>query len=144
MRRELDRLVGKSVKRPASGASLGFTLTEAVIASAILIVAMVPILKALTTAHVTGTSVERKTHSLSLAQAKLEEIKARSVYNYSAVFVQSSEALEAGYLCTVTDSGPSTELRTIALSVGYDRDGDNSLEAGEVEVTLNTLLAKRW
>lgn len=144
MRRELDRLFGNGVKRHANGVSFGFTLTEAVIASAILIVAMVPILKALTTAHVTGTSIERRTRSLALAQAKLEEIKARSVYNYSAVFVQSSEALEAGYFCTVTDSGPSADLRTIALSVGYDQDGDNSLEAGEIEVTLNTLLAKRW
>jgi type II secretory pathway pseudopilin PulG len=128
----------------ASRARMGFTLTEVVIASAILIVAMVPILKALTTAHVTGTSVERKTHSLSLAQAKLEGIKARSVYNYPAGFAETSEPLEAGYLCTVTDTGPSADLRTIALSVGYDQDGDNSLEADEIEVTLNTLLAKRW
>jgi hypothetical protein len=88
--------------------------------------------------------IEHRTRSLALAQAKLEEVRARSVYNYSAVFVQSSEPLEGGYLCTVTDTGPSTDLRTIALSVGYDRDGDNSLEADEIEVRLNTLLAKRW
>jgi prepilin-type N-terminal cleavage/methylation domain-containing protein len=126
-------------KRPA-----GFTLTEVVVASALLLIAIVPILKALTSAHVVGTIIEHKTHSLTLARAKLDDIRARSIYNYTSTFAETSTSLDGLYLCTVTDSGPSSDLRTVAVSVGYDSNTDNNLDSGETDVTLTTLLAKRW
>ena len=122
----------------------GFTLTEVVVASALLIVAMIPILKALTSAHVVGTIIEHKTRSLTLAQAKLDDIRARSIYNYSGTFTETSTSLDGSYLCTVTDSGPGTDLRTVAVSVGYDSNTDSNLDSGETDVTLTTLLANRW
>ena len=39
-------------------------------------IAIVPILKGLTTAHLNSAAIERKTHSLTLAQGKLDAIKA--------------------------------------------------------------------
>jgi len=129
----------KTRNRPA-----GFTLTEVVVASALLIVAMVPILKALTSAHVVSSIIEHKTRSLTLAQAKLEDIRARSIYNYSGTFAGTSTSLDGPYLCTVTDSGSGTDLRTVAVSVGYDSNTNNTLDSGETEVTLTTLLARRW
>ena len=77
------RLIGRTQPR-----QVGVTMTEVVVASALLIVAMVPILKALTIAQVTGNAIERKTRSLMLAQGKLDEIKARSIYHYTDSFAE--------------------------------------------------------
>jgi len=129
------------VCRPSS---MGFTLTEVVVASAILIIAIVPILKALTSAHVSTTIIEHRTHSLTLAQAKLDEIRARSIYHYSDSFTETNSSLDGPYLCNVDDSFVSDNLRTITVSVGYDLNGNSTLETEEIEVTLATLVARRW
>jgi hypothetical protein len=122
----------------------GLTLTEVVIASALLIIAMVPILKGLTTAHLGTVIIERKSRSLILARARLDEIKARSVYHYGDTFAQTDVPLDGSYLCNVEDSAISSNLRKITVSVGYDLDGSNTLEPDEIEVTLATCEAKRW
>lgn len=122
----------------------GFTLTEVVVASAILIIAIVPILKALTSVHVTGAIIERRTHSLTLAQAKLDEIRAKSVYHYSASFEENNLSLDGLYLCNVLDVAVDSNLRKITISVGYDLNGNSSLEGSEIGATLATLLARRW
>jgi prepilin-type N-terminal cleavage/methylation domain-containing protein len=124
----------------------GFTLTEVIVASALLIIAMVPILRALTSAHASSTSIEHKTRSLTLAQAKLDEIKARSIYDYTnggSSFAESDTSVDVSYLCNVTDDS-GDPLKTIAVSVGYDLNGDITLAADEIEVTLTTYLARRW
>jgi Tfp pilus assembly protein PilV len=123
--------------------SAGLTLTEVVVASTLLIIAIVPILKAMTSVHVSSTSIERKTRCLTLAQAKLDEIKARSIYSYSTSFTENDTSLDGSYLCDVTDDS-GDPLRTITVSVGYDLDDDNTLTTGEIEVTLTTLIARRW
>lgn len=122
----------------------GFTLTEVVIASALLIIAMVPILKGLTSAHAGTMIIERKSRSLILAQAKLDEIKARSVYHYSDSFTETNTSLDGSYLGSVTDVSAGSNLRTIMVSVGFDHDGDSILDSDEIEVTLSTYVAKRW
>ncbi len=122
----------------------GFTITEVVVASSLLVVAMVPILKALTAAHLNSTIIERKTRSLSLAQAKLDDIKARSVYDYTTSYAVSNLALDGDYLCNVADTGSASDIRTVTVDVGLDLDGNSVLAAGEVSVSLDTMLAKRW
>jgi len=122
----------------------GFTLTEVVVASAILIIAIVPILRALTSAHVSTTIIEHRTHSLILAQAKLDEIKARSIYHYGDNFTENNLSLDGSYLCNVEDSFISSDLRKITVPVGYDLNGNSTLETDEIEVTLATLVARRW
>jgi len=124
--------------------SAGFTLTEVVVASAILIIAIVPILRALTSAHLSTTIIEHRTHSLILAQAKLDEIRARSIYNYSSSFTETSTSLDGPYLCSVADTTVSSNLRKITVSVGYDLNVNSTLEADEIEITLATLVARRW
>ena len=113
----------------------GLTLIEVVIASVLLIVAIVPILQCLTVAHAGAVRIEHKSRSLLFAQAKLDEIKARSIYHYSDSFAVTNYPLGDSYLCTVTDSPVSSDLRTITVTVGYNLDGDS--------VTLATLLARR-
>ena len=124
--------------------SEGFTLTEVVIASALLIAAMVPILKAFTAANLSTAIIEHKTRSLMLAQAKLDEIKARSIYSYSSSYTEDNTSLDGSYLCNVSDTGSGSDLRTVTISVGYDVNGDSTLASDEIEVELSTRLARRW
>ena len=140
----LIRPVAKRVKQISRRANAGLTLTEVVIASALLITAMVPILKGLTSAHLGTVILERKTKSLVLSQGKLDEIKARSVYHYSQSFAESNLSIDGLYLCNVADETAGSNLRKITVSVGYDYNGDNILDSDEIEVTLATYIAKRW
>ena len=122
----------------------GFTFAEIVVATALLVIAIVPILKALTSAQVTGSIVEHRTVSLVLAQGKLDEIRARSIYHYDDSFDETNSSLGGSYLCRVIDSAVGADIRNIKVSVGYDLDGNSALNAGEIEVTLATLIARRW
>ena len=122
----------------------GFTLTEVIVAATLLIIVIVPILRALTIAHVSSRIIEHRTHSLILAQAKLDEIKARSVYHYSDTFVETNSSIEGSYLCNVEDTTINSNLRRITVLVGGDLNGDSTLEADEIEITLATLIARRW
>jgi hypothetical protein len=129
-------------KAGARGFRKGVTLSEVVVASGLLLFAVVPILKALTIGQTAGAAIERRTCSLALAQGKLDEIRARSLYHYDESFGEDSTALSGAYLCDVTDDGHPTR-RLISVSVGYDRNGDTNLAASEVEVTLATYVARR-
>ncbi len=121
----------------------GLSIMEIAMACVLLVVAMVPILRALTRAHMFSATIERKTQSLALAQGKLDEIRARSIYHYSDSFIVDDLPLGSSYLCDVSDDEDAS-LRTVAVSVGYDLDGDNALALDEVEVTLTTYIARRW
>jgi hypothetical protein len=118
------------------------TLTEVVVASALLVISIAPLLKALTLAQVEDRAIERKSWSLLLAQRELEWIRARSLHSYDTCHRVSSKTLDAGYLCTATDDGDPA-LKTVAVSVGLDQDGDGVLSPREVEVTLSTRLARQ-
>ncbi|MBN2138027.1 MAG: hypothetical protein JW720_09480 [Sedimentisphaerales bacterium] len=133
-----------SLRRVTPNRRDGFTITEVVVASGLLIVAIVPILKGLTVAHLNTTLIERKTRSLLLAQNKLDEIKARSIYGYSGTFAESDSSVDGSYLCNVSDSGSGSDIRMITVSIGYDVNGDSMLANDEVEVALTTLVARRW
>jgi len=126
--------------------SAGFTLTEVVVASTLLIIAIVPILRALTIAHFSTITIEYKTRGLTLAQAKLDEIKARSIYDYTNggdSFAENNVSLDGSYRCNVADD-TGDPLKKITVSVGYDTNGDITLADDEIEVTLSSYLARRW
>lgn len=120
----------------------GVTLTEVVIASALLAVAVVPVLRALTSAQAMGTVVERKTQSVILAQGTLDEIRASAFHQYDTAFGKNSEPLVGAYLCTVTDN-QHPDLRLITVAVGFDVNSDGYLAEDEVDVILATYIAKR-
>lgn len=120
----------------------GFTLTEAVVAAALLLVAMVPILKALTQANLNTVIIERRTQSLCMAQGKLNDIKARSIYGFDTISSQSNEVLTGSYLCN-TVIGGSGYLKTISVSVGKDVNQNGILGSDEIEVVLQSQIAKR-
>ena len=146
MHRKLTRMIFSANRRNSTGNNCfrGFTLTEVIIASALLTIAIVPILKGLTSAHLSTKIIESKTHSLVLAQGKLDKIKACSVYYYSETFTENNLSLDGPYLCNVADSSEGANLRKIVVSVGYDLNDDNVLSDDEILVTLGTLVARRW
>ena len=134
----------KSKSKRVNTLRSAFTLTEVVTASAILAFGMVPVLKALTNAHAATVIIEHKTRSLSLAQSKLEEIKARSIYDYSSDFDETNLSLDGSYLCKVTDSQAGPDLREICVSVGFDDNLNLILDPEEIDVSLNTCIARRY
>jgi Tfp pilus assembly protein PilV len=137
----------KNRKSKITNRSEGFTLTEVAVASALLVIVMVPILKGIATAHLNTAIIEHKSRSLILAQAKLDDIKARSIYHYSDSYTATNLLLDVNsphYLCNVSDSGSGGNLRTITVSVGFDLNGDGVLASNEILVTLSTQLARRW
>jgi hypothetical protein len=133
----------KNQKAKTKNRPTGLTITEVIVASALLAIALVPILKALTTVHVGTATIEQKTFSLTLAQAKLDEIRASSVYHYSDSFAQLSTPISGQYLCSVLDVPQSSNLRQITVKVGRDLNGNSQLGDNEVEVTLTSYVARR-
>lgn len=137
---DLDR--ADRAARSAWRSRTGATFTEVVVASSLLLIAVVPILKALTIGQTTSMTIERRTWSLALARGKLDEIRVRCRSHYDESFEEDSVALAGAYLCNVVDDRHPS-LRRIAVSVGYDRNGDNALAHEEVEVRLATYIARR-
>jgi Tfp pilus assembly protein PilV len=124
----------------------GLSILEVAMASALLIVAMVPILKSLTKAHMFSSEIERKTQGLVFAQNKLDEIRARSIYNFGSPgsFTVNDVALGGSYFCDITDANAAANLRTITVAAGFDLNGNSVLSSDEYEVTLASYIAKRW
>ncbi len=121
----------------------GFTLPEVVVAAALLLIAIVPILQALTQANLDSVIIERRTRSLCLAQGKLNRIKARSIYDFNDV-TENNTNLGNSYLCNVSQTTVSSNLKAISVKVGRDIDGNGTLASNEIEVTLQTQIARRW
>jgi Tfp pilus assembly protein PilV len=121
----------------------GVTITEVVIATGLLAVAMVPMLKALTSSHVNNRVIEQKSKSVILAQSKLEQIRAESIYNFEDSFDENSSKLEENYLCKVSDK-TNSNLKKISVSVGYDENENGILQNKEIDITLNTYIARRY
>jgi len=134
---------GKVTIRRVHHRSAGVTLTEVIVASALLVISVIPLLKALTVAQATDRVVERKSWSLMLAQSELDRIRAQSIRDYDRGFSATSTPLGGRYLCSVADD-QDPDLRTVAVSVGLDRNGDSILSSDETEVRLCTSLARRW
>ena len=130
------------VRLSRRGHRRGVTLTEAVVASALLLIGIVPLLKALATTHVMDRAIERKSWSLMLAQSELERIRAHCLYHYDENFSANSCVIQDGYLCTVIDDRDPA-LRTVSVVVGLDRNADGALSEEEVEVRLCTRVARR-
>jgi hypothetical protein len=124
-----------------------FTFIEVVVASLLLTIAMVPILRALSASYIMSRTIEYKTQSLVHAKAKLDKIKAESIYYFDNDFSEQSSVIEGDYLVTVDDddlSPADDDLREINVFVGFDQNHNQQLEDEEVEVTFSTMIARRW
>jgi len=109
-----------------------FTLTEVIVAATLMAFVLVPILKALTQVNLNSVTIERKTQSLCLAQAKLNQIQAQSIYNFDAILSQSTE-VTGSYICNTTSLSVNTDLKAITVSVTNNG----------INITLQTQVARR-
>ncbi|OQA02617.1 MAG: hypothetical protein BWY69_00971 [Planctomycetes bacterium ADurb.Bin401] len=121
----------------------GFTLPEVLVASALLVLAIVPILKVLAQINMNTVVVERKTKSLSLAKMKVNQLHAKSIKNFNDDFSETNLVLDNSYLCNISNQFVNSNLKAVSVSVGMDRNGSGTLEGGEIEITLQTQLARR-
>jgi prepilin-type N-terminal cleavage/methylation domain-containing protein len=121
----------------------GFTLPEVIVASALLIIAIVPILKALTQVNANTVLIERRTKSLSLAKMQINELQAKSIYNFDETVSENNKSLDGSYLCNIISQPVNNNLKAITVSVGMDKNKNGSLASDEIEVSLKTQIAKR-
>lgn len=113
-----------------------------VIATALLTVAMVPMLKALTASQVNTRLIEQQSKSIIFAQSKFEQLRAKSIHNFGDSLDENSTNLGGDYLCNVNDDENST-LKKVSVSVGYDNNGNGLLNNQEVNITLHSYIARR-
>ena len=133
----------KQIKLFKKQSRKGLTLPEVVVASALLLIALVPILKALTQINMNSVTIETKTQSLCLAKTKLNQIQAASIYNFDGVASQSNEAMNGSYLCNTTIQTVNSNLKSVTVSVGLDRNSNGTLNSNEIDITLQTQIARR-
>jgi hypothetical protein len=112
---------------------------------------MVPILKGLTSVHLTASLVEQRTNSLNYAQTILEDIKARTIYDYDGNYNETNRGVKEvitgvneSYLYTSRIVVQGSDLKQMTVVAGYDKNDDGILQAAEILVTLDTLIAQRW
>jgi prepilin-type N-terminal cleavage/methylation domain-containing protein len=129
--------------RPAIKNKSGFTLPEVIVASALLIIAMVPILKALAQVNANTVLIERRTKSLSLAKMQINELQAKSIYNFDKTKSQNNLSLEDSYLCNITSQSVNNNLKAVTVSVGMDKNQNGILTGDEVEISIKTQIARR-
>ncbi len=117
-------------------------MTELLVSTVLLSIAIVPIVKYLAETQVLSRRMERTTKAIFLAQRRMEKIEAQTLKKFDKDRSASNAQLMPGYLCNVTDGQEDPLLKSIKVSVGYDTNGNGILEADEINVVLDTKLAK--
>jgi len=116
------------------------TLIEVLIASALLAVALVPIFQVLTRGMTLARDVQLRTTAAFLAEKEMETALATAAEDFGVDLTKPSKDLGNGYLVTV--NGVDENLRkTFSVQVGWDTDGDGTLDGDEVLVTFVTRAA---
>jgi|GEM_PF-608195 len=123
----------------------GFTLLEILLTIVILSIALIPLMELLPGALVLDAQMERESKVAFLAQQKLEEVKSKATYDFDQDYSESATAFpspDSTFKYTVSDD-QGTEIKEIAVTVWYDKDGDNTVDEDEEGIELNTKVAKR-
>jgi hypothetical protein len=121
----------------------GLTLVELILASALLVVAMVPILNAAARASTTAQTIDWRTRATFLAQQQMESILAQASENFGQDFTRDWLDLGDGYRAKVQQSPLALLKKMIIVRVGRDGNGNGQLEDTEVLATLATIVADR-
>ena len=135
--------------RPQDRKYKGVTLTEVIMASAILTIAIIPILKGMTFSNIDIQKIEQRTRCALLAQKKLDQIKAQSIYDFDnggSGWEETDTVMEGSYICRVKEETINSDLTMIKVKVGFDQNGDGSLDGqgDQDRVVLYSQIARRW
>ena len=112
---------------------------EVMLAVLLISAAIVPMMRLGPGIVKTKRGSEEGTRSTFLATRMMEEVRARALYNYPSDFTQAATSFTAehdDYRYSITDTGPGSNLRTIAVSAWHK-------DAPANPVILHTKIARR-
>ncbi|MFH1776090.1 MAG: type II secretion system protein [Candidatus Omnitrophota bacterium] len=123
----------------------GFTLIEVLASIVLITVALIPIMRIIPQMIENSLKAERLTTAIFLAQGKTDEVKNALINSFStsqdaAVTAFASPYTSYKYIVTDDDS---TGIKDIQVEVWYDEDDDDSRDATEESITINTKVADR-
>ncbi|MFC1762524.1 prepilin-type N-terminal cleavage/methylation domain-containing protein [Planctomycetota bacterium] len=119
----------------------GFTLIEVLAATVILSGTILGFIRIMGDNLSVSRQTELRLTSTLLAEGEVERIKAALFDDFATDVSAWSTDLGNDYRASRTVTSVSTYLKRIAVEVGYDTDGDSSLDSGEVLLTLTTQYA---
>ena len=117
----------------------GFTLIEILAATAILSGVLLAFIRLMTDNIKVSREVELRTQSILLAEGEMERAKGALFSEFTTSDSWSTD-LGNNYRATgtVVAVSSSTTLAQIDIAVGYDTDGDSTLETEERMVAITT------
>ena len=121
----------------------GFTFVEVLASVLILAATIVPFIRYAADNLAMSLEIERRVKSNLLAEVEMEKIKNVLRKSFETDFTAWSPNLGNNYFADRTSTDASSTLKIIGVSVGYDADGNGSLETDEIMITLTTQYAKR-
>jgi Tfp pilus assembly protein PilV len=131
------------MRQNSSKSQKGYTLTEVLVASVLLIAVSVPMLKALTAGYVFSNSIKYKTKSVVCAKSRLDRARAIVANSYNTSLTENNTSMGGGYLCSVSDTGFAGDIRTVSVTAGLDKNANSTLDSAEIQITLTTKIARR-
>ena len=128
------------MKKPIQKA---FTLIEVLAAVLILAGSITPVILYAADSMAVSREMEQRVKSTLLAQAEMEKIKNTLRNAFSTDFTAWSTDLGNGFRTERTSTDVSATLKKAQVSVGYDTNGNASLDAAEILITLTTQIVER-
>jgi len=117
------------------------TLTEVLVASALLGVALVPVFEALSRGMGLARAIEWRSRAVFLAEQEMERITNENAENFNKSVAVASKDLGGGFLATIEEGSKTSLAKTVSVRVGKDTSGDGTLATSEVLATLVTRVA---
>ena len=125
--------------RASGGHRRGMSLVEVLMASVLLLVAAVPITRAILEGATLSREVELRTRATLLAQRLMEAAMASAADNFGADSGSTEQDLGNRFVGKKV-SVVTGLTKTITVQVGWDRDANGQLAAGEVLATFGAVV----
>jgi len=124
----------------------GFTLIELMLATAILVISIIPITMMLPRMLTENRIVERENRAVFLGQLKMEETKTKALTyfnsDYSVTSATAFQSPDNKFKYTVADNY-GLDIKDISVTVWYDANDDNTLDSDEERIQFKTKIANR-
>ncbi|MFH1798123.1 MAG: type II secretion system protein [Candidatus Omnitrophota bacterium] len=123
----------------------GFTLIEVLAAIVLIMLALIPIMVIVPQMIENSLNTQRLTTVIFLAEGKMEEVRRDAINNFVSSQDKPVTAFAlpyAEYKYTVTDN-EGAGIKIIQIRAWHDKDADNTLDANEQSITIDSKIADR-
>lgn len=120
-----------------------FTLIEVLASIAILSGIIVTVILWSADGLAASMELERTLKSTLLAEVEMEKIKSALREDFEEDFIGWSSDLGDNFVAERYETRPSSTLKIVEVSIGYDTDKNGGLDAVEIMVTLTTQVTER-